>query len=51
MRYMFSGAGPNATSWSIGNLSSWNTSKVNNMSYMFNYTGCDATTFNLDLSG
>ena len=47
---MFYQAGYNATTWSIGNLSSWNTSSVTNMYNMFSHAGYSATTFNLDLS-
>ena len=47
---MFSYAGYSATTWSIGDLSSWNTASVTNMSYMFREAGRRATTFTLDIS-
>ena len=40
---MFYYAGYSATTWSIGGLSSWNTSSVTNMGYMFDYAGYNAT--------
>ena len=46
---MFNSAGYNATSWTIGDISGWNTSKVTNMSGMFFWAGAEAKTFNLDL--
>ena len=38
------------TTWSIGDLSSWNTSSVKDMSLMFDDAGFNATTFSLNLS-
>ena len=50
MASMFSQAGRNATTWSIGDLSSWNTSNVTNMNSMFQYAGENASSINLNLS-
>ena len=50
MSYMFQYVGYSATTWNIGNISSWNTSSVTDMRYMFSYAGYKAATFNLDLS-
>ena len=52
MLAMFEGAGIEATTFNIGNLSSWDTSNVTDMSEMFYYTApYSATTFNIgDLS-
>ena len=35
----------------VGNLSNWNTGKVNDMSYMFYYMGANTSGWSLDLSG
>ena len=50
MSYMFSSAGNKAITWSLGNLSNWNTSNVTNMGSMFEYCFGYSKTFNLDLS-
>ena len=44
---MFSTAGYSATTWDIGDLSSWDTSKATNMESMFNRAGYNAETFNI----
>ena len=41
---MFYYAGCTATSWSVGDISNWNTSNVTDMSYMFNSAGNKAIT-------
>lgn len=48
---MFSYAGYKASSWSIGDLSNWKTSKVESMEMMFARVASKATSFNLNLSG
>jgi surface protein len=48
---MFQSAGYKVTNWSVGDLSSWNTSNVTNMSYMFASAGYSTTSLSLDLSG
>ena len=50
MDSMFSQAGRNATTWSIGDLSNWNTSKVTNMQEIFSGAGYNAASFVLNLS-
>ena len=45
---MFDCAGFSAMTFNL-NLSNWDTSKVTNMSYMFQDAGHKATSFNLDL--
>ena len=50
MSYMFYNAGRNASTWSIGDLSGWNTSKVTNMQDIFSGAGYNASSFNLNLS-
>ena len=49
----FHSAGSSSTSWSIGDLSGWDTSNVTNMSYMFGSAGQRAgTNFYIgDISG
>ena len=47
MERMFSSAGRNATTWSVGDLSGWDTSSVTNMSRMFNSAGRNATTWDI----
>ena len=47
MGEMFSSAGYSATTWSIGDLSNWDTSKVTDMSSMFSNAGCYASTFDI----
>jgi hypothetical protein len=42
---MFYCAGKDATTWNIGDLSNWDTSKVASMSYMFYQAGRNATTW------
>ena len=44
---MFESAGRSATTFDIGNLDNWNTSKVTNMASMFESAGRIATTFNI----
>ena len=45
MSYMFSYTGSNAAiTWSIGDLSGWDTSSVVNMERMFYNVGCSART-------
>lgn len=46
----FRGAGHNATTWSIGDISNWNTSRVTRMDSMFRDAGINAIAL-LDLSG
>ena len=49
---MFQGAGRNATTWSIGDLSGWDTSNVTDMINMFDFAGYNATTWNIgDIGG
>ena len=43
MYMMFNQTGSNATTWSIGHLCNWNTSKVTNMNSMFYNAGRNAT--------
>ena len=48
---MFSDAGYSATSWSVGDLSNWDTSQVTDMSHMFSGAGYSATSWSIgDLS-
>ena len=52
MTEMFSHAGYNATTLSIGDISNWDTSSVVAMTGMFYAAGCNSTNFTtLDLSG
>ena len=50
MSYMFYSAGRNASTWSIGDLSGWNTSNVVYMNNMFSSAGLNASSFSLNLS-
>ena len=50
MYRMFTDEGYNATKFSIGNLSSWNTKSVERMDSMFYYAGSKAT-WSLNCSG
>ena len=43
MRSLFTSAGFKSTSWNIGSLSKWNTSKVTNMSYMLTNAGYNSS--------
>ena len=48
---MFNSAGNNSTTWIVGDLSGWDTSKVNDMHNMFSSTGRNATLWSVgDLS-
>ena len=47
---MFYHAGKLSTTWNIGTLSNWNTSKVTDMQSMFNLAGFSANSLILDLS-
>ena len=47
MSFMFSYAGYNATSWNVGDLSSWDTSNVINMENMFAAAGNMSTIFDI----
>ncbi|MDO4759784.1 MAG: BspA family leucine-rich repeat surface protein [Candidatus Saccharibacteria bacterium] len=48
MANMFKNAGRSATTdWSIGDISSWTTTKVTNMSYMFNGAGYSAANWDI----
>ena len=46
---MFDRAGYSATTWSIGDLSNWNTSSVTNMQDMFSEAGYSATTWTVKI--
>jgi hypothetical protein len=50
MQWTFMGAGQNAATFSLGDLSSWNTGNVTSMDSMFKYAGQSAQ-YHLDLSG
>ena len=50
MSMMFCNAGHEAASWSIGDLSGWDVSKVTNMNSMFSSACYSATTLSLNLS-
>ena len=46
MKFMFFSTGSSTSSWFIGDLSNWDTSKVTDMSNMFSYAGRNVTTWN-----
>lgn len=50
MTELFRSAGKKATSWSVGDLSSWDVSNVTSMDSLFESVGYSATTLNLNLS-
>ena len=50
MSSMFNSAGHSASTWTIGNISNWDTSKVTNMSSMFGGIAWNASTINLNLA-
>ena len=51
MQGMFERAGRDAATWNIGEITNWNTSKVTNMSSMFEYVATNESIFDLgDLS-
>ncbi len=43
LRGVFTDAGKNATTWSLGDLSTWDTSNVTNMSYLFYGAGANTS--------
>ena len=47
---MFVEAGYSATTWSVGDLSNWDTSSVTDMIHMFTDAGRNASSFTLNLS-
>jgi hypothetical protein len=52
MSWMFYDAGESATTWSIGDISGWDTSNVTDMYGMFDSAGYSATTWSIgDISG
>lgn len=52
MSSIFSQSGYNTTTWSVGDLSGWDTSSVIDMESMFNKAGYNATSWSIgDISG